>query len=286
MYLTNQNRVKIFNNKGTDIGNIPAKGTEVNVTGAQVTIPLRGAVFPVSYNKLTGYIMVGMLSFKPVAPPPVVEPPSSGEPKLYKMLRVMQAGSPNPLAEANRKGVGTPDIIVLKDGRVQFTKAWQMFLLKINPNMLPKHVAAIMGSGRWGFNRTGLPSERFPQRRANYIMSEDTDFPNPATDKIRTFTYNVHRGIQVGNEVILETMDGDEMPPDVTPQSHPHLFCHLTIVYPNERSITPFPNGAPAWGYQSAFTWFPLVSDGEVRVPLSQVREVQSYQLPYIPTRL
>lgn len=286
MYLTNQNKVKIFNLKGTEISNIPAKDTQVNVTGAQVTIQQRGACFPVTYNKLNGYVMVGMLKFEKDEtnePPP---PPPTGEPKLYKMLRVMQPGSPNPLAEANRKGVGTPDIIVLKEGRVQFTKAWQMFLLKINPNMQPNHVAAIMGSGRWGFNRTGLPSERFPQKRANYIMGENTDFPNPATDKIRTFTYNVHRGIQVGNEVVLETMDGDEMPPDVTPQSHPHLFCHLTIVYPNERSITPFPNGAPAWGYQSAFTWFPLVSDGEVRVPLSQVREVASYQLPYIPTRL
>ena len=98
MYITNQNRVKIFNIRGIEIGNIPAKGTPVNVTGAQVTIQQRGACFPVSYNKLSGYVMTGMLDLKqPPAPPP---PPPSGEWRLYylphdKFNPVYQAEAPS-----------------------------------------------------------------------------------------------------------------------------------------------------------------------------------------------
>lgn len=207
-------------------------------------------------------------------PPP---PPPTGDSEWWQLLQ-----STNPLSAAQRLG-SAPNVVILSTGegeRVQLTRLWQLALVAWNPNMRLNNVAALLGTHKAFTNNTGFPTEEGETRRANWIMNDDLEYSNPAFDKVRSCALNCHKGIQVGSEVVLEIMNGNNPPPDVNPQSHPHLFFHATVIYKGG-TIGAFPKAMPAWGYERPVVLLPLVSTYAIRVPLTMVRRVESYRLPY-----
>ena len=207
--------------------------------------------------------------------------PTEPTPQFYEFQpRPGESGQPDPRwTIANTNLTSAPDILKLSEDapRVTFNREWQMYLKAINPNMSDRHVAQIMQTGRWGFNKTGIPGH------ANYIQSEELDKPDPFTDKDRTFAYNIHAAVEDGDEIILTMFDGTKPPPplsEINPQTHPWMYLILTVVY-RDGHIGPFPNGASVEGYAKEATLFPLVASHPVRYPLDKVRRVDAWKMPY-----
>lgn len=210
----------------------------------------------------------------PEPPPPgpdPVPPPTDTDADLYQFLPDldMSPNASNPRKWSIDHGVGAPDVLPLADRSMIFTPPWQAFVRAINPNMTVNHVNALYGPSKAYFNRQS------DNPGANYIMP-------------KTFTsgWACHEGIVSGNELIVHTLDGNASPPDiakVNPQTRPHLFFHATIVrIRNGREARyPFPNGKPAWGYSGNYIFMPFTSRFELRVPLSKVKKVSEYILPY-----
>ena len=211
---------------------------------------------------------------------PISTPPEP-TPQLYELLpRPGEDGLPDPryTLTQNPNLASVPDVLKIgESGGVVFNEEWQSYLVSINPNLSLHHAAMIMHDGRWGFNRTGIPSH------ANYIEGDTDGKKDPYTDKDRTFAYNIHAGIESGNEVILTTFDGTKPPPPlsvISPQTHPEMYCILTVVY-QDGHVGPFPNEAPITGYPKTGTIFPFVAVGEIRYPLNKVRSVSAWRMPY-----
>ena len=227
---------------------------------------------------------------------------------LYEFQpRPGEEGQPDPRDSVKEKLKSAPDILKLSEDapRVKFNREWQMYLKAINPNMSDRHVAQIMQTGRWGFNKTGIPGH------ANYIQGEELDKPDPFTDKDRTFAYNIHAAVEDGNEIILTMFDGTKPPPplsEINPQTHPWMYLVLTVVY-RDGHVGPFPNGGlieqiinyliksiktlwysyvmrkppefmQALAVKEA-TLFPLVASHGIRYPLDKVRRVDAWKMPY-----
>jgi len=189
-------------------------------------------------------------------------------------------GLPDPrYTVANSSLTSAPDILRLNDEppRVTFTEAWQMYLREVNPNMSNHQVAQIMQTGRWGFNGSGIPGH------ANYIERSDLDKPDPFTDEDRTFAYNVHAGVEDGDDVIVTTFDGNLPPPPlskISPQTHPHMYSILTVVH-RDGHIAPFPGYAYVPGYEKYVTIFPLVSKHVIRYPKQHLKKVSEWRIPF-----
>lgn len=77
-YRTNQNKVKVYDAKGTHVKTIQDKGTLLTVTGTPLEVgkgvSARGVCYPIS-NPFTGFVPIGMVSVKQVADPPPPPPP-------------------------------------------------------------------------------------------------------------------------------------------------------------------------------------------------------------------
>lgn len=191
---------------------------------------------------------------------------------------------------------GAPDIWQLGVGagkRVELTRAWQLFLAALNPNMPLERVSALLGDAVAFTNKTGFGDTPYQ----NWLTNENTNsnYPDgrpmlPSFDKVRTCSYACHTGRIEGNELVLNILDGNLSPPDISqvnPLTHPHLFFYASIVYVDqngvERSRLPFQQSAPAWGHDRKVTVMPLVSNYQIRVPLSMVEKVDTYSLPYNP---
>lgn len=231
-------------------------------------------------------------------PPPSEPPPDTGD--LWQLLPSNGEGEPNPRKAAETLG-SAPDIVVLRGSGepVQLTKAWQLFLMALNPTMRPNNVAGLLGSNKAFTNSSGFPTPKRPQKRANYILGEALNYPYPYFDKVRSCAYACHQGVEANGIVTFVTLDGNEPPPmregksqpqsvaDIrpddylyNPRDHKHLFFHATIVY-RDGVIDPFPKGAPAWGYTRNVVLMPLVSTYAVSLPVSRIQHVGEYKLPY-----
>ena len=199
---------------------------------------------------------------------------------LYEFLpRPGEQGQPDPRDTVKEKLTSAPDVLKMgEDGGAVFDRAWQEYLVAINPNMSLHHVAAIMNSNRWGFNQGhGLPE------RKNYIENEAGDGKPPVTDKDRTFAFNVHACVEAGNELIVTTFNANQPPPPlsvISPQTHPWMYCVLSVVY-RDGHIGAFPNSNAITGYPKEATLFPLIATHEIRYPLSKVRRVSAWKMPY-----
>ena len=232
-------------------------------------------------------LFVKLKFFKVVPEPddstdPPQPPPVTGD--LWQLFPSSGDGEPNPRAVAQDLG-SAPDIVVLQGvgERTQLTKAWQSYLVALNPNMRLNNIAGLLGSNKAFTNNTGFPTEARPQRRANWITVEDTEYENPSFDKVRSCALNCHQGVEADGRVTFVTLNGNEPPPSimaVNPQAHPWLFFHATLVY-RDGVIGAFPKGAPAWEYDRNVVLLPLVSNYTVSLPVSRVRRVDSYRLPY-----
>jgi len=189
-------------------------------------------------------------------------------------------GADNPRDYSIEHGVGTPDVLPLLDRNMEITREWQWYIRALNPNMSAEQVSALLGPQKAFTNRD--PSEPV----ADWILGENLSAQLPKFPKVFTCGYNCHSGRAEGNELIVTTLNGNHPPPDaglVNPQSHPWFFFHATIVRVRNsiESRYPFPQGAAAWGYGQPYVYMPLVARFEVRVPLSSIRAVNVFFLPY-----
>lgn len=199
------------------------------------------------------------------------------------------------LGEAAPKRVRypTPQVFTLHDGAMTVTEQWQFFIRAINHKMPLKKVSAIFGSRRAFCNRKGFGDpEHLP--RADHILGENLDRPDPEFDRIRTCGLSVLTGVVSGEFLVVTMLDGTKDPPlkegrnyparvkDVdlddylyTPETHRHLFFAANIIN-REGETVPFPNGAVYdWtGDGRPYTWLPHVARFEVRYPLSKLTKL------------
>lgn len=291
-YYLNRDNPRLYNQSGKVHGDSPlkaAKGSAVTITGVTLKRDV-GYILPLgngTYLHVNDVTTMSTPTPEPddstEPPPPPVEPsPVSGD--LWQLLPSNGDGEPDPRQAAQTLG-SAPDIVVLRGegAPVQLTKAWQLYLVALNPNMKRNNVSGLLGSKKALTNNSGFPTDKRPQKRANYILGEDLQYGNPYFDKVRSCAYNCHQGVEVNGVVTFVTLDGNEPPPpiaEVNPRSHPHLFFHATIVY-RDGIIDPFPKGAPAWGYTRNVVLMPFVSAHAVSLPVARVQRVSEYKLPY-----
>jgi hypothetical protein len=205
---------------------------------------------------------------------------------------------------------GDPAVFPLEKSeaaRVDLTKQWQFFIRAINYNMPPGKVSAIFGDLRAFCNHTGLGDAGGP--RADFLNGENLSSPPPQLDKVRTCALSVMTGVVEGNELIVEMMNGSQLPPlkpgrvhpervedididayEFTPRTHRHLFFAANITSRGGRKISPFPNGEIYdWTHdRRRYTWVPHVKPANitVRYPLSKLTRLPpgaAIPTPYKP---
>jgi len=187
---------------------------------------------------------------------------------------------------------GCPAVMILKDNPdTIFDKQWQFFLYAINQGMPPNAIIALMGDGKALMNNTGIGDPNSP--RANYISGTDLREPEPRLDKLRTFARNIHAGVEMGQDLLVKTFDGNNPPPLkpgktypetlaevnlddylITPRTNLEMFlvCNNIKTKPgNQTSIFPFDNGGRYdWTPEPTemYSFFPLVSKFQILSPL------------------
>lgn len=181
-----------------------------------------------------------------------------------------------------------PEVYTLEDRGMTLTKQWQFFILAINYNMDIKKVSAIFGARRAFTNKKGFPG------RADWILGENLNAPNPEFDKTRTCGRSVLTGNVAGDKLRVKMLDGNLPPPlkegrkypekvkDIdpddylyTPWTHRHLFFAANTVDING-GTSPFPKGAiyEYTGDGRMYTWLPHVSKFPILYPLSRLEKV------------
>jgi hypothetical protein len=183
-----------------------------------------------------------------------------------------------------------PAVFPMHDSRVEVTKQWQFFIGAINYNMPLKHVAALFGPAKAFTNRNRN------DRRADHLLGENLNRPNPDFDKVRTCSLSVMTGTVSGENLIVTMLDGSQPPPLkegksypervkeinpedylYTPRTHRHFFFAANII--NRRGKTvPFPNGALYdWMNDGRpYVWMPHVARSQFKVlyPLSNLMQL------------
>jgi hypothetical protein len=193
---------------------------------------------------------------------------------------------------------GCPAVMVLNDNPdTIFDPQWQFFLYAINPGMSLNAIIALMGDAKALMNNTGIGDPDSP--RANYIEGTNLDNPAPRLDKLRTFARNIHTGVEMGQDLLVKTFDGNNPPPLkpgktypntvaevnlddylITPQTNLEMFlvCNNIRSKPgNETSIFPFDNGGRyPWTPEPTemYSFFPLVSQFQIISPLANWNKI------------
>ncbi len=188
-----------------------------------------------------------------------------------------------------------PEVYTLDDRGMALTKQWQFFIYAINFHMDIKKISAIFGTRRAFTNKKGFPSKPNDPLRADWILGENLDAPNPEFDKTRTCARSVMTGTVVGNKLRLKMLDGNLPPPlkqgrtypekiqDVDPDDYLYLpwthryyfFAANTVDVRGETS--PFPKGGnykDLIGDNRMYTWLPHVTKFQVLYPLSMLEKV------------
>jgi len=193
---------------------------------------------------------------------------------------------------------GCPAVMVLNDSPdTTFEKQWQFFLYAINPGMPINAIIALMGHSKALMNNTGIGDESNP--RANYLSETDLDTPPPRLDKLRTFARNIHTGVEMGQDLLVKTFDGNNPPPLkpgrtypetlpevnlddylITPQTNIEMFLvcnNIKAKGGDETSIFPFDHGGRyQWTPEPTemYSFFPLVSRFRILSPLQNWNKI------------
>lgn len=224
----------------------------------------------------------GILEFRKVLSAP------ASQTQLYQYGEDEQVlGAVRNCAEA-----GCPAVMLLNDDPdTVFDKQWQFFLYAINPGMALNSISTLMGHQKALMNNTGIGDSENP--RANYILGTELDAPPPRLDKLRTFARNIHTGVEMGQDLLVKTFDGNNPPPLkpgksypntlsevklddylITPQTNLEMFLvcnNIRAKADNQTSIFPFDNGGRyAWTPEPTemYSFFPLVSRFRIISPL------------------
>jgi hypothetical protein len=218
------------------------------------------------------------------------------------------------IRECATNGNSCPAVFVLRepDLKVELTKEWQFYLAAINYNMVPADVSTELDYRLAFCNSTGLTKPGVPRRDylkgVNLTAVDERGNPAlPKFDKDRTCTRSVMTGSANGDYLIVTTLDGNKPPPLKAGRRYPQTVEEINIddyLYnPREHrwlffaantvssvsggtKVYPFPRGAtyPWMNDGWKYTWFPHVSRGVIRYPLSRLRrlgEAETIPSPY-----
>ena len=201
---------------------------------------------------------------------------------------------------------GCPQVFILKDESFRLTQQWQYYVRAINYKMDPKRVAMIFdwlrafSNGNAGFNKPGNPLK-------NYFTNEDLDAPEfPKLDKIRTCARSVMTGLESADDLLVTTLDGNDMPAlkpgrvyptsidrvsiddyVYTPRTHPWLFFVANNIQ-RDGDTVPFSDdgGIYPWSAPRPVTYLPHVCRSSVWYPKSnliKLRAGDGLPSPYWP---
>lgn len=229
------------------------------------------------------YSITAAVTRKPAAEPPA----SMGD--LVQLIYVEGVSKPNPYEGARKLG-GAPYICVFSEGggRVTLTRAWQRYIQQLNPNVLPRHMAAVFGNRKAFTNGTGFPVEEGDPPRQNWFENVDLNVPlQVELDKDRSCFLACHRiARETETRYILDCFDGSLPPPsieDVNPATHPHFFficLNLNYLGGDRFNVGLFPHGAPSWGVSRSVIWLPLVATHPLEVDKRMTRRVERWEFP------
>lgn len=155
----------------------------------------------------------------------------------------------------------------------KLTRAWQEFIMELNPLMDGKGFRSLL---KWDRAFTNISGYDHPsgKPRADFINHRDEDEKLPVVDKCRVCGGATLAGKIVNGKLVIETLDGSKPPPSVSSVlAKPWLFFTCFIVKP-DGSVENFPQsgGRPVY--------FPLVASGIVTVRLNTIIPNKPY--PYI----
>jgi hypothetical protein len=125
---------------------------------------------------------------------------------------------------------GCPAVFVLLEPqlKVEMTKDWQYYLIAINYGMALVDISAILDYRLAFANGTGLTKPDQPRR--DYILEKNLNSPeNPKLDKDRTCSRSILTGIEVGDYLKLNTMDGNNPPPMKPGKPRPQTIAEIRI---------------------------------------------------------
>lgn len=223
--------------------------------------------------------------YKPWTSTMVIEPagPPTSPVQLYMYKEDIESGD----FDGNLRGCamagGCPAVHVLRgDPDTLLTRQWQYYLYAINQGMTLNQISSLMGPEKALTNT--MPGTHW----LNYLTGENLSDPDaklPRLDKLRTFSRNVHTGVEVdGKYLRVKTMDGNYAPPLKPGRTQPHTLAEVNLddylynprdnremflVCNNVRSdlergsiVFPFAHGLVYdWtGTPDIYTFFPLVS--------------------------
>lgn len=158
-------------------------------------------------------------------------------------------------------------------GATNLTRAWQEFIMALNPGMTAHGFRSLLSWDRAFTNGTGFDQPGKPPRR-DYINNRDLKAKLPRLDKVRVCGGAILHGKRVGDVLIVETLNGRKKPPPVEwVKARPWLYFRACTVLP-DGSTAEFPQngGRPVY--------MPLVSSGVTTVRLYHA--VIGKPIPYV----
>lgn len=195
-------------------------------------------------------------------------PPPSARPAIWRVLHDLELG------ELWRDNM--PEVHPFMDSHFwEFGEAWQRFTFALNPHLTPKKWTAVYGNRRFLTNNNGFYDDG--DLRANYILGEDLNRPNPKCEAL-VCGGAVMAGTVSGSNFIPETLNGRDAPPSVEwLLDHPWLYFHAVTV---DSSGTPrmFPQG------DGVPILIPLVADRTryptITIPVAKLQRWTAVDLP------
>ena len=172
---------------------------------------------------------------------------------------------------------GRPEVVpLLPVKKSYFDFYWQNFFFDLTWNFWPefdydfaaKRWTSLNGDHLALMNRSGFPGE---PPVANYITGEHVGSQYlPAYDKTRTMGGNVVAGVEDGDMLWVETLDGNAQPPPLQyVLDRPWLYFHCVLAFKNKVGL--FPQGCDSDRGIWQKTVAPLVATTDVYLPMSAV---------------
>ena len=169
---------------------------------------------------------------------------------------------------------GYPEVFTLANSATQLTKEWQLLIMVMNPGLSPKGFRALfnwcraLSNGPAGFDFPG------GSPRADFINGRDENAKLPRLDKVRVCGGAILHGTQIGNVLIVQTLNGRKAPPSVDYiMSRPWLYFEaITVRSDGSNGRFPQNGGRPIY--------IPLVASGVVIVRINTKKVGKPY--PYI----
>lgn len=167
---------------------------------------------------------------------------------------------------------GLPEVFPLNGNSWKFDNSWQMLAYAMNPGMAGNKFRSLYRYDKAFTNGTGFDNPNDP--RADYVNKVDLYSPLPRFDKARVCGGATITGVVDGDDLIVDTLDGNGNPPELEQlMKNRTLFFHA--VNSTLKGITRFPQN------NGNFVLVPLVSNGEARISLSLVEKVPDIADPY-----